>query len=79
MKPSKIIHSETLMDGGATSPTIKLYQRASGRCRLYWECYDQDGYHSETMAVFVCRDWTTARTRARELVEEPSQFAHEVL
>ncbi len=68
MKPTPVIHSETLLEGGATSPTVKLFQRASGRCRLYWECYDQDGYHSETMDTFYSRDWEAARTRARAVM-----------
>lgn len=40
---AKIVNKVTLLNGGATSPTIELYQLASGRCRLWWYAFDQDG------------------------------------
>jgi hypothetical protein len=59
MKP-KVVNQVTLLRGGATSPTVVLYQLASGRCRLYWYAFDQDGLESQTIAVFKCKDWRRA-------------------
>ena len=69
---TKIVNKVTLLNGGATSPTIELYQLASGRCRLWWYAFDQDGEESETIALFNCKDWKRAveigRAKAKALV-----------
>ena len=59
-----ILHS-----GGATSPTFELYQRRSGRCRLWTYYFDQDGQESETIAAFREPDWAKARVRATDLLK----------
>jgi len=70
---AKIVNKVTLLNGGATSPTIELYQLASGRCRLWWYAFDQDGAESRTIAVFNCKDWKRAveigREKAKALVD----------
>src|SRR5260370_39343375 len=63
---SRVINRVTLHSGGATSPTFELYQLASGRCRLWAYCFDQDGQHSETVAAFHEEDWRKAQQRAKE-------------
>ena len=54
---SPVIHRTTLHSGGATSPTVELYQRANGRCRLWAYWFDQDGQQSETIASFHEPNW----------------------
>ena len=65
---SLVINRVTLRSGGATSPTFELYQLASGRCRLWSYCFDQDGQQSETIAAFHERDWAKAQWKANELL-----------
>ena len=65
---SLVINRVTLHCGGATSPTFELYQLASGRCRLWAYCFDQDGQQSETIAAFHERDWAKAQRKAKELL-----------
>ena len=64
-KTSPIINKATLLNGGATSPTVELYQRKNGRCRLWWHAFDQDGMESHTLCSFYCKDWKMAVKRAR--------------
>lgn len=66
---SPVIHRTTLHSGGATSPTVELYQRASGRCRLWAYCFDQDGQQSETIASFHEPNWAKARSKATETLK----------
>jgi hypothetical protein len=67
-KISPIINKVTLLDGGATSPTVELYQRQNGRCRLWWHAFDQDGMESHTLCSFRCGDWRKAVEKAREFM-----------
>jgi len=80
MSKPKTVNSAIIMQGGTTSPTIELYQLASGRCRLWWYCFDQDGEESETIAVFkapATQDgWQKALNRAVALTEEAILKAH---
>ena len=66
---SPVINRVTLHSGGATSPTFELYQRASGRCRLWAYCFDQDGQQSETIAAFQEEDWAKARLKAKDAAQ----------
>ena len=66
---SPITNRVILHSGGATSPTFELYQRRSGRCRLWTYCFDQDGQESETIAAFREPDWAKARVRATDLLK----------
>jgi hypothetical protein len=66
---SPITNRVVLHSGGATSPTIELYQRRSGRCRLWTYCFDQDGQESETIAAFREPDWAKARLKAKDLLK----------
>ena len=66
---SPLINRVTLHSGGATLPTFELYQRASGRCRLWAYCFDQDGQQSETIAAFQEENWAKARLKAEELLK----------
>ena len=65
-----ITNSVHLREGGATGPTVELYQRQSGRCRLWWYCFDQAGMELETIAVFIEHDWNKAVERAWRLYRE---------
>jgi hypothetical protein len=64
---STILNQITFLDGSAMSPTVDLYQRSSGRCRLWWYCWDQGGMEFETIATFKERDWEKAVERGWEL------------
>ena len=66
---SAITNRVILHSGGATSPTIELYQRRSGRCRLWTYCFDQDGQESETIAAFREPDWAKAQLKAKDLLK----------
>ena len=66
---SAITNRVILHSGGATSPTIELYQRRSGRCRLWTYCFDQDGRESETIAAFREPDWAKAQLKAKGLLK----------
>jgi len=66
---SPVIHRTTLHSGGATSPTVELYQRANGRCRLWAYWFDQDGQQSETIASFHEPNWAKARSKATETLK----------
>ena len=66
---SPVIHRTTLRSGGATSPTVEFYQRASGRCRLWAYWFDQDGQQGETIASFHEPDWSSARSKATETLK----------
>ena len=66
---SAITNRVILHSGGATSPTFELYQRRSGRCRLWTYCFDQDGQESETIAAFREPDWAKARLKAKNLLK----------
>ena len=63
-----ILNRTTLLNGGATSPTVVLYQLASGRCRLYWYACDQDGIESHTITAFKEKNWKTAQVRGRAIL-----------
>lgn len=65
-----VINRITFREGGATSPTIELYQLNSGWCRLWWYCFDQDGRHSETIARFKCADWEAAIKKGWQLYQD---------
>ena len=67
-KGSPITNSQVLINGGATSPTVEVCQRESGRCRLYWYTYDQDGSTSETLATYRETDWGKAVKIAKGLL-----------
>ena len=67
---SQVTNKIVLLEGGATAPTVELYQRASGRCRLWWYCFDQDGMESETIATFHAKDWSAALRKGRERLRE---------
>jgi len=60
---AKVLHSINLREGGATAPTVNLYQLASGRCRVWWFALDQDGQQSETITTFHEKDWHKAIKR----------------
>jgi len=66
---SAITNRVILHSGGATSPTFELYQRRSGRCRLWTYYFDQDGQESETIAAFREPDWAKARVKATDLLK----------
>jgi hypothetical protein len=66
---SPIGNRVTLHSGGATSPTFELYQRRSGRCRLWTYYFDQDGQKSETIAAFREPDWAKAQVKAKDLLK----------
>ena len=66
---SPVIHRTTLHSGGATSPTVELYQRANGHCRLWAYWFDQDGQQSETIASFHEPNWAKARAKATETLK----------
>lgn len=68
MAASQITDRETLIQGGATSPTFEVYRRESGRVRVFWYYFDQDGARAETVATFREADWPKAVGRAREHV-----------
>ena len=63
---SPILKEITLINDGSTGASVYLYQRASGRCRLYWNALDQDGSEGGTIATFIQKDWPQAVARARE-------------
>jgi hypothetical protein len=71
---AKVVNDAIIRQGGATSPTIEFYQLASGRCRLWWYAFDQDGSQSGTLAVFkapVTEDgWQKALNKAVVLAQE---------
>ena len=67
---TKTIYRITLLNGGATAPTVELYQTQSGHCRLYWYCYDQEEFITETIATFKEKIWTKAVDRAKQLFLE---------
>jgi len=63
---TKMVNKVTLIAGSATKPSIELYQLESGRCRLYWYCWDQDGYVEGTFLTFHEKDWHKAVERGRK-------------
>jgi len=69
-----VVHKVTIRNGGATDPTVEFYQLKSGRCRLWWYCYDQDGGESGTLAVFKTGtsedDWQKAISRAVNITND---------
>jgi hypothetical protein len=65
-----IVNRVTLRSGGATSPTVELYQRASGRCRLWCYCFDQDGMEQHTIATFSEKGWAKAVEKGRALYQQ---------
>jgi hypothetical protein len=64
---STILNEVYFQKGGAT-PTVELYQRATGFCRLWWYCFDPD--QSETIAKFWERNWEKAIDRGWELYQK---------
>jgi hypothetical protein len=64
------VKSTVLRNGGATSPTVVLYQRASGRCRLWWYCFEQDGMERHTIATFFEKGWEKAVEKGWTLYQE---------
>lgn len=69
-KHSTIINRATLREGGATGPTIEIYQRASGRCRVWWYAFDQEGGAGGTIAAFSEKNWQNAVERGGRLARE---------
>lgn len=62
--------SVIFLEGGATSPTVELYRLPSGRCRLWWYCFDQDGRTSRTIATFKSPSWKKAREKGWKIFLE---------
>ncbi len=58
------------MNGGATSPTVEVYQCESGYCRVYWYAFDQDGSVRETIGTFREKNWSKAIERAVGMLVE---------
>ncbi len=69
MKP-KLKNKVTLLNGSATRPTVELYQLASGRCRVWWYCCEQEGFVKETIATFYEKDWTKALAKGKAALAE---------
>jgi hypothetical protein len=67
---TKVLHQINLHEGGATSPTVQLYQLASGRCRVWWYALDQEGAQSETIATFQEKNWKKAVARGMAAFKE---------
>jgi hypothetical protein len=75
---TKMLNKVTIIAGSATKPTIELYQLESGRCRLYWWCWDQDGYVEGTFLMFHEKDWHKAVERGRKEAQEYVKQAQEM-
>jgi len=67
---SKIVHRINLIEGGATSPTVELYQRASGLCKLWWYAFGQEGGTAENIASFREKNWKKAIERAGQALKK---------
>jgi hypothetical protein len=62
---AKIQNKVTLLNGSATKPTVELYQLESGRCRVWWYCFDQEGVSQGTIRTFLETDWTKALEKGK--------------
>jgi len=73
-KKPVVIRRVVIWEKGATDPTVELYQLKSGRCRLWWYCYDQEGRESGTLDTFKTGtsedDWQKAIARAVKVTKK---------
>lgn len=65
---SSMMRTLILRNGGATSPTVEVYQLASGRCRVWWYAFAPS--QQATIAVFYCDDWERAKQKGLKKYNE---------